>query len=60
MKITNQVVNFDKNSSLEKWIESQTFLVERYDSFINDLKSQVNPDLSMFVVALNRIKALIN
>ena len=60
MKITHQVVNFDKNSSLEKWIESQTFLVERYDSFINDLKSQVNPDLSMFVVALNRIKALIN
>ena len=60
MKITSQVVNFDKNSSLEKWIENQAFLVERYDGFIADLKSQVNPDLSMFVVALNRIKALIN
>jgi glutamate dehydrogenase len=68
MKITKQVVDFSCRSkdacptelSLQKWIESTSFLVERYDGFIADLKSQINPDLPMMVVALNRIKALVS
>ncbi len=68
MRITKSVVNYsckgkkscNSNEALDKWIESEDFLIERYDRFINDFKSQVHPDLSMFIVALNRIKALIS
>lgn len=68
MKITSRVVSYsckDKkvcksNTALEQWIEKESFLVERYDKFIEDFKSQAKPDLSMFVVALNRIKALVS
>ncbi len=67
MRITSKIVSYgckDKDSceadlALEKWIEKESFLVYRYDRFIDDFKSQIKPDLSMFVVALNRIKALV-
>ncbi|MDA0901921.1 MAG: NAD-glutamate dehydrogenase [Proteobacteria bacterium] len=68
MRIAQQVVDFScKNKdfcptgpSLDSWIDNVSLLVDRYDLFISDLRSQVNPDLSVFVVALNRIKALVN
>ena len=67
MKLTKQMVKFsskNKNSgltkiSLDEWIQNHSFMVQRYDSFIAELKEQPNLDLSMFVVALNRVKALI-
>lgn len=63
MKITKVVVAFAKtnnsNLALENWVKSEASLVERYDRFIEDFKSQVNPDLSIFIVALNRIKSLV-
>ncbi len=49
----------DSKNAVELWIESEDFLIQRYDRFIDDFKSQVKPDISMFIVALNRIKALI-
>ncbi len=68
MKITNTVAYYNcKNNNscntekaLDNWIESEDFLIKRYDRFIDDFKSQVKPDISMFIVALNRIKALIS
>ncbi|MFM6972899.1 MAG: NAD-glutamate dehydrogenase, partial [Alphaproteobacteria bacterium] len=49
--INELLVNYSKNS---------LFLTERFDNFITELKNEPNPDLSMFIVALNRIKPLIN
>ena len=53
----------DKNlcevKSLENWIKSSKVLIERFDNFILDLKTQLNPDLSAFIVALNRLKPLV-
>lgn len=67
MSIAKSIVTFncDKNrncevDSLEKWIEENEFLVERLDNFISDLKENPNPDLSVFIVALNRIKPLVD
>ncbi len=67
MKIAKHVVDFNcinKDScpiakSLDYWIKHHGFMVQRYDGFVSELKEQVNPDLSMFVVALNRVRALI-
>jgi glutamate dehydrogenase len=66
MRIAKQVVNFSCSnkdacpaySSLDYWIENNSFMVRRYDDFIAELKEQPSPDLSMFVVALNRIRVL--
>ena len=44
--------------SMNNWIEKTDFLVERFDAFIEDLKLNPNPDLSVFIVALNRLKPL--
>jgi glutamate dehydrogenase len=67
MRIAKSIVEFscnDKNlceiNSLEKWIKEIDFLVERFDNFISDLKDQTNPDLAVFIVALNRLKPLVN
>lgn len=46
-------------NSIDKWIENSEFLVERMDNFIDELKLQPNPDLSVFIVALNRLKPLV-
>jgi hypothetical protein len=45
---------------IEDWSKNSIFLIERFDNFILELKNEQNPDLSMFVVALNRIKPLVN
>jgi len=45
--------------SIDKWIKTVEFLVERLDNFIDELKLQPNPDLSVFIVALNRLKPLV-
>jgi len=67
MKIAQEIVdsNCKKDDicdieSMQSWIEKSKLLVERYDNFILDLKAHPNPDMSMFVVALNRIKPLVN
>lgn len=67
MKIAKQVVDFsceDKNlcevDSLNNWIKTVDFLVERFDNFVSDLKTYPNHDLSAFIVALNRLKPLVN
>lgn len=64
MRMAKQVVEFshsnkDSRPSLEAWIKHNKSVVERYDTFIAELKEQANPDLSMFVVVLNRIRALV-
>jgi len=67
MRIAKTIVNHscnDKNlceiNSLDNWIKTVDFLVERFDNFISDLKTNTNPDLSVFIVALNRLKPLVN
>lgn len=67
MRIAKRIVDFsceDKNlcevKSLDNWIKTVDFLVERFDNFIVDLKDQPNPDLAVFIVALNRLKPLVN
>ncbi len=67
MQIAKRIVDFscnDKNlcetSSLDNWVKTVDFLVERFDSFVTDLKLHPNPDLSVFIVALNRLKPLVN
>lgn len=67
MKIAKQVVDFsceDKTlcevNSLDKWIKNADFLVERFDNFILELKNNPTHDLSVFIVALNRLKPLVN
>lgn len=67
MRIAKRVVEFscdDKKlcevNSVEKWVKSADFLVERFDNFILDLRTQTNPDLAVFVVALNRLKPLVS
>ena len=48
------------NELLANYSKKSSFLTERFDNFIAELKNEPNPDLSMFIVALNRIKPLIN
>ena len=67
MKIAKSIVDNsckDKTlcevKSVEKWIKDREFLIDRFDKFISDLKNQANPDLSIFIVALNRVKSLVN
>ena len=48
------------NSFIENWIKEISFLVSRFDNFINELKDDPNHDLAMFAVALNRLKPLVN
>ncbi|NBV05794.1 MAG: NAD-glutamate dehydrogenase [Proteobacteria bacterium] len=66
MKIAKSVVEesskdkiLSESDSLENWIKKVDFLVERFDQFISELKVHPNPDISVFVVALNRLKPLV-
>lgn len=59
---TKSVEEWIKNAghlSVEQWTKSVGFLVERYDNFITDIKSNSNHDISMFIVAINRLKPLL-
>jgi glutamate dehydrogenase len=67
MRLAKDIAEFslkNKNKSVENliedWSKNSIFLTERFDNFILELKNEQNPDLSMFVVALNRIKPLVN
>jgi glutamate dehydrogenase len=51
--------DYDPKKSISEWISDNHFLMQRYDVFIAELKEQHNLDLSMFVIALNRVKALL-
>jgi hypothetical protein len=44
---------------MESWIKNLEFLVNRFDSFVSEIKSNPNLDLSIFIVALNRLKPLV-
>lgn len=46
--------------SIKNWINIADFLVERFDNFVSSLKAEPSPDLSMFIVALNRLKPLVS
>ncbi len=67
MRLSKQIVDFScankdscpSEASLDYWTKNHSFMVQRYDGFIAELKEQLNPDLSMFVVALNRVRALL-
>lgn len=64
MEISKAIVkhNCDKAcdmDSMQEWIKTVDFLVARFDSFIADVKVGTNMDLSIFVVALNRLKCLV-
>ncbi len=67
MKIAKQVVDSSREdktlcevNSLDKWVKNADFLVERFDNFILELKNNPTHDLSVFIVALNRLKPLVN
>ncbi len=70
MRIAKRIVQYSCSSSadgkfceldsVEKSIESMGFLVERFDNFITDLKAHPTPDMSVFIVALNRLKPLVS
>lgn len=67
MRIAKKIVDSscdDKNlcevESLENWIKTVSFLVDRFDGFIDELKLHPNPDMSVFIVALNRLKPLVS
>lgn len=65
MRISKSVVDFMCNgqdcdiNSIDSWIQNSQFIVNRYDSFIAELEMQPHADLSLYVVALNRLKPLI-
>ena len=58
--ITKTIKINEINSFIENWIKEISFLVSRFDNFINELKDDPNHDLAMFAVALNRLKPLVN
>jgi NAD-specific glutamate dehydrogenase len=68
MRIAKMVVDYSCSKSqksiegepLINWIESKSFAVQRFDDFIAELKGQTNPDLSVFIVALSRLKTLVS
>jgi glutamate dehydrogenase len=67
MQIAKKIVDFSCNKkgdcesdSVENWAITSKALVERYDNFISNLKTESNIDLSFFVVALNRLKPLVD
>lgn len=66
MRIANSIVTHSCNgkdvcdiNAIDSWTENYDFLMQRYDNFISDLKSNPHPDISVFVVALNRLKPLV-
>lgn len=44
---------------IDRWLENHDFLIDRFDKMISELRMQENPDLSVFVVALSRLKPLV-
>ena len=67
MKLSKDIAIFSTNENfkninelISNYCKKSSFLTERFDNFIAELKNEPNPDLSMFIVALNRIKPLIN
>jgi glutamate dehydrogenase len=64
MRIAKKVVEYSCDNSceidaVENWIKTLGFLVERFDNVIEEIKSNPNLDLSIFIVALNRLKPLV-
>lgn len=62
-RLTSEVIKHlcnDKTCSnaTETWIEHNKKQVERYDLFMNDLLAQEEPDFSMIVVAIRKVREL--
>lgn len=67
LRISKEIINFNcsdkekcKTNSVELWVNKMQFLVDRYDKFISDLQLSQVQDLSVFIVALNRLKPLLS
>ncbi len=67
MQIAKNIADFsqkNKYKNIESLIEdyknNSIFLFNRFDNFIKELQNEPNPDLAMFMVALNRLKPIIN
>ena len=67
LKISKEIVEFNcrdkencKVGSIDLWVNKMQFLVDRYDKFVSDLQLSQIQDLSVFIVALNRLKPLIS
>ena len=65
MQISKSIIDLNKQEIdskvfIKNWEDHYLFLIKRYDNFIAELKNSSNPDLSMFIVALNRIKPLLH
>lgn len=64
MRLAKAIVEYNSSNKVsdnlvENFAKNSAFLTERFDNFIAELKNEPNPDLAMFVVALNRIKPLV-
>lgn len=44
------------STAIDKWAESNQMKISRFDGFINDIKAQDEPDFSMIVVAIRKVK----
>jgi len=49
-----------KDDFVENWIKKVGVAIENYDKFISELKANPDQDLSVFIVASNRLKSLLN
>jgi glutamate dehydrogenase len=54
-----QSAAFAETTLIANWIKEHASLVERFDNFISELKLQPGDDISLFVIALNRLKSLV-
>lgn len=45
-------------NSTERWMEANREQIERYSNFMDDLKAQEEPSLSMIIVAIRKVKEI--
>lgn len=46
------------STAIEIWKEKNIKMISRYDSFISDLKKSEEPDISMIIIAIRKIKEI--
>jgi glutamate dehydrogenase len=46
------------DNAIESWKESNVKQISRYDAFIKDLKAHEEPDISMIIIAIRKIKEI--
>ena len=67
MKLAKEIAIFSQKTQykniqnlIEEFNKNAKFLIDRFDNFIAELKNEPNADMAMFVVAINRLKPLVN